>query len=451
MKTNLDRVSPEELMAYLDGELPSDRAAFLAAHLQECRECQIQAAEFKSVSERLTEWEVETKPAEISTDLEKALDEREKKRAASGGRWSWIRENRFRRGVPWVGGALAGGLAVLLLTFTLISSFSRGEHEPATMADRAETAARSDVRLSAPAAIPAPPASARAGGDRDRLTSYSTAQLSEPQREELLKRKEMAQLATNLEVNRGGSVESQIAAELAAGPTGPLIIRTAQVTVVTQNLDQARAGIDRIVRQYSGYVGDLTVSAPADGPRKLTVTLRVPATQLDAALGELKKLGRAESESQNGQDVTAQYVDLEARLSNSRNTEKRLLELLSQRTGKLSDVLEVETELSRVREEIERMEGERRMMAKQVEYATLTATVTEEYKTPARALPDSVGMRFRNAAVDGYQGVVNFVIGVGLFLISDGPMMLLWAAILFFPARWAWRKIRHQHDQPSQE
>jgi hypothetical protein len=223
-----------------------------------------------------------------------------------------------------------------------------------------------------------------------------------------------------------------------------MILRTAEITVVVKNLDTARTGVDQIVRRFGGYVGELSTSAPSDGPRKLSATLRVPGAQLDAALAELKTLGRVEAESQSGQDVTAQYVDLEARLSNARNTEQRLLDLLRQRTGKLSDVLEVETELSRVREEIERMEGERRLLSKQVAFATVTANVNEEYKTPAGALPDSIGTRFRNAAVEGYQSVVNFFIGVALFLISDGPMLLLWAAILFFPVLYAWRKLRNR-------
>ena len=87
------------------------------------------------------------------------------------------------------------------------------------------------------------------------------------------------------------------------------------------------------------------------------------------------------------------------------------------------------------------MEGERRLLSKQVEYATLSATITEEFKAPAQALPSSLGTQFRNAAVDGYQSVVNFVIGVALFLVSDGPMLLLWVLILFFPARYAWRRL----------
>ena len=193
-----------------------------------------------------------------------------------------------------------------------------------------------------------------------------------------------------------------------------MILRTAQITVVTPNLDKARTEMDKVLQRYGGYVGELTTSSPSDAARKLTATLRVPGNQLDAALADLKNLGRVESESQSGQDVTAQYVDLEARLSNSRKGEQRLLE------------------------------RERRLLSKQVQFATVTATVTEEFKAPARALPQSLGTRFHNAAVDGYQSVVDFAIGVALFLISDGPMLLLWAAILFVPARYAWRKFRNR-------
>jgi hypothetical protein len=428
MRSNVHPVEPEELMAYLDGELPVEQATAAAVHLEECRECQILVAEMKSVSEVLTAFEIESAEPAIHGELSKALDERQEERSAAPDRWDWLGQDGFRRLAPWAGSALAGGLAVLL-----ISSFSHSKYGPAPVATRTESMA-----LSAAKEVPKP------GADRD--LSDSAALLSESQREELLKRKEMAQGASNLEVNRGGTVESQIAAELASGP---MIIRTAQLTVVIQNLDSARAEVDKIVERYSGYVGDLTVSAPSNGARTLTATLRVPATQLASAIAELKKLGRVESETQNGHDVTAQYVDLEARLSNSRNTEKRLLELLSNRTGKLSDVLEVETELRQVREEIERMEGERRLLAKQVEYATLTATVTEEYKAPASALPDSTATRFRNAAVDGYRSVVNFIIGVALFLISDGPMLVVWTLILLLPARWAWRRYRKYRETPS--
>jgi len=442
MKNNIHPVEAEELMAYLDGELPVERASATATHLHECRECQIIAAELKSVSESLTAWEIEASEPQMNAELIAALDEREQQpeRAAPGGRSTWLGGTRFRRFAPWAGGALVGGVAMLLIAFSLISSWSRGEHEPSRATALPATSPQPNTSA-------APMPRAALGNDRDRLAL--SARLNDSERAQLAQRAAQADLASNLEVNApSATAEMAKALTAATPPSAPMILRTAQITLVTQNLDKARAGMDKIVAQYNGYLGDLTASAPSDGPRKLTATLRIPANQLDAAMRELKTLGRVESESQSGQDVTAQYVDLEARLGNARNTEQRLLDLLRQRTGKLSDVLEVETELSRVREEIERMEGERRLLSKQVEYATLNATISEEFKAPAQALPDSLGTRFRNAAVDGYQSVVNFVISVALFLVADGPMLLLWIAILFFPARYAWRKIRNRDTQP---
>ena len=76
MKNNIHPVEAEELMAYLDGDLPVERAAATAAHLHDCRECQILAAELKSVSESLTAWEIEPTEPAINAELAAALDER---------------------------------------------------------------------------------------------------------------------------------------------------------------------------------------------------------------------------------------------------------------------------------------------------------------------------------------------------------------------------------------
>jgi hypothetical protein len=163
---------------------------------------------------------------------------------------------------------------------------------------------------------------------------------------------------------------------------------------------------------------------------------------LDASLTELKTLGRVETESQSGQDVTSQYVDLQARLSNARTTEQRLTDMLRQRTGKLSDVLEVEQEIDRVRGEIEQMEAERKTMSNQVSFATLNATITEDYKAQLQVVPPSTSTRLSNAAVEGYKSMVDGIAGLVLFLLENGPTLLLWGAVLFFPARLVWKKVR---------
>jgi hypothetical protein len=232
-----------------------------------------------------------------------------------------------------------------------------------------------------------------------------------------------------------------------------MIARTAGLTLVAKEFEKTRASLEEILKRHNGYIGELNVSAPAESGRTLTATLRIPAPQLEAALAELKQLGRVENESQGGEEVTQQYVDLAARLANAQHTEQRLVEMLRTRTGKLQDVLKVELEIDRVRGEIEQMQAEKKELTKRVAFATLNTTVKEEYHAKLEATPPSTGSRFRNAAVDGYNTVVEGLIDVGLFLLSAGPSLLLWAAILFFPARWAWRKVRAElkknHEQEA--
>ena len=228
-----------------------------------------------------------------------------------------------------------------------------------------------------------------------------------------------------------------------------MIARTAGLTLTTKEFDTTRASLEEILKRHNGYLGELKVSAPADAGRTMTATLRIPAPQLVAAMAELKKLGRVEDESQGGEEVTQQYVDLQARLANSKHTEQRLTEILRTRTGKLQDVLKVELEIDRVRGEIEQMQAEKKELSKRVAFATLNTTVREEYRAKLQATPPSTSSRFRNAAVDGYNTVVEGLIDVGLFLLSAGPSLLLWAAILFFPARWLWRKIRRKTIEPE--
>jgi uncharacterized protein DUF4349 len=93
------------------------------------------------------------------------------------------------------------------------------------------------------------------------------------------------------------------------------------------------------------------------------------------------------------------------------------------------------------------MQAEKKELSKRVAFATLNTTIKEEYLTKLQSTPPSTGSRFRNAAADGYNTVVEGLIDISLFLLSAGPSLLLWAAILFFPARWAWKKFVSGHRQ----
>ncbi len=222
---------------------------------------------------------------------------------------------------------------------------------------------------------------------------------------------------------------------------GPMIIRTASLTIVPKDFDGARVAVERIAREHGGYLAQLRASGQEGAARSLSATLRIPSDRLDAALAELKTIGRVEQESQGGEEVTQQHMDLTARLANARNTEKRLQDVLRQRTAKMADILAVERELARVREEIERMDAQLRNLDKQVALATVELTVREQYKAEVD-VPMSVSRRLWNAGVEGYQGLVETGLGLMEFLLRSGPTLALWILILFLPARLAWRRLR---------
>jgi hypothetical protein len=420
-------IEQEELMAYLDGELATHRAVEAAAHLEHCAECQELAADLRKLSQEMMAWEVEAADIEVKMPIAIAAGQG-RPIASKKKRLSW-RILLTRRALVWAGGSAAVFLLVL-------SFFSVSRLRPQY--------AKIDTYISPTA--PAP----RQSGDDNYGPSYGRN--SGSLNGSLRGKTETSDgtLAGLISSNANGS--SGIAESESEGnetdssehtvPTVPMIARTAGLTLTTKEFDKTRTSVEEILKRHNGYMGELKVTVPADSGRALTATLRIPAPQLEAALAELKKLGRVEDESQGGEEVTQQYVDLEARLVNGKHTEQRLTDILRQRTGKLQDVLKVELEIDRVRGEIEQMQAEKKELSKRVAFATLNTMIKEEYFARLQGAPASTGSRFRNAAVDGYNTVVEGLISVGLFLLSAGPSLLLWAAVLFFPIRWAWKKFR---------
>jgi hypothetical protein len=220
-----------------------------------------------------------------------------------------------------------------------------------------------------------------------------------------------------------------------------MIEKTASLSLTVKEMDATRISLEDIAKRHHGYFAELNTEGQSEAGRTLTASLRMPADELDATLAELRKLGHLDEEKQGGEEVSQQHVDLDARLQNSRRTEKRLTELLVKRADKLKDVLDVERELSSTREEIERMEEQLRNMENHVNYASIDLKLREEYKPALNLAPPAIGTRLRNALVDGYRSFVESALGLVLFLFQEGPSILFWLLILFFPARWTWRKI----------
>ena len=159
--------------------------------------------------------------------------------------------------------------------------------------------------------------------------------------------------------------------------TTRLIVRTGQAVIEVDSLEPAIAELRHIAQRVGGFVADASVQSGRNQLRSATLQLKVPAARFDDLTLALGPLGRLQSVNVNAEDVSEEFVDVTARVANSRRLEDRLVELLRTRTGKLQDVLAVEHELARVREEIERMEGRLRYLKASAQLSTLSVNLSE--------------------------------------------------------------------------
>jgi hypothetical protein len=169
---------------------------------------------------------------------------------------------------------------------------------------------------------------------------------------------------------------SDAAIQQAVAPS--MLIRTGVATIEVDSLEIAVTAVRALAQRLGGYVGNTSMETGNTAVRSATIELKIPAARFDEALGGLAPIGEVESVMSNAQDVGEEYVDVTARVSNAKRLEERLVALLANRTGKLEDVLAVERELARVREEIERFEGRLRYLKTRVDVSTLTITVHED-------------------------------------------------------------------------
>ncbi|MEE9247489.1 MAG: DUF4349 domain-containing protein [Dehalococcoidia bacterium] len=148
------------------------------------------------------------------------------------------------------------------------------------------------------------------------------------------------------------------------------VVSTASLTVEVEDVQGAVAEVRAISESLGGFVEQLSVSGDAER-QQATVTVRVPQAQFLTALEGIEALGKLRSEDIGSEDVTERFIDLEARLKSSLREEQSLLSLLD-RADSVTDVLTIERELSRVRSDIERFQGQLNFLEGRVALATIT-------------------------------------------------------------------------------
>jgi hypothetical protein len=162
------------------------------------------------------------------------------------------------------------------------------------------------------------------------------------------------------------------------------LVRNANVDLEVKSFDEALQNITVLANEGRGYVATTSSQKQENGKLRGQIVVKVLPENLDDFLAKLRKLGDLKNQTLTAEDVTKQYVDTDARLRNARLVEQRLVALLEKNAGRVSDLLQVEKELGRVREQIEQLQGELKAMDMQVQFATVTISVAEkDMETPA--------------------------------------------------------------------
>jgi hypothetical protein len=307
-----------------------------------------------------------------------------------------LEERMSRRDVLTVVAALA---VVLVLVAISIPKFANTKEKARAAAARA--AAR-DLASPAPA----------------------TTQPSELPREQALAR---ARSASLLRLPTPADLEAQVPAD-----TARLLIRTGSIGIEVDSLESAVEQVRRVAAAVGGYVANASART-TEFDRSASLELKVPAARFEATVERLRAIGRVEAVNVSVEDVGEEYVDAAARMANAQRLEARLLELLTGRAGRLTDVLEVERELARVREQVERYAGRLQLLRQRAALSTLTVQLHE----PGTVVGRQPGLGVVGEAFG--QAWVNFIYFMAFLVKSLGVLVPLGA--LAWGGWWAAQKL----------
>ena len=223
-------------------------------------------------------------------------------------------------------------------------------------------------------------------------------------------------------------------------PADRKIVRTSSMELTVASPADAAEKIRAFAESLGGYVETAQISSSQDSP-SATITIRVPAARLEDAKTELRKMAvKVNSEKTDAQDVTKQYVDLEARIRNLRAQEAQYLEIMRS-AKKVQDMLDVSEKLSEVRGEIEQQQAEFAALSKQVETVAITISLLPQ------AAPESLSLNWKPlhqlqvAGRDALEGIADYASTMAAVVLYV-PVIVLWIGTIVLGVFVSWRVVR---------
>ncbi len=207
------------------------------------------------------------------------------------------------------------------------------------------------------------------------------------------------------------------------------LIYEAELRVVVDNFDQIERDILVLIETAGGYQADISIDRQRRRRRSGRWVARIPVSRYQEFLIEIQSLGVPEHLRQTAVDVSEEYVDLESRLRNKRRLEERILELLKANTGKISDIVIVERQLSEVRSAIEQMEGRKRYLENRTAFATVNIQIQEriDYTPPQQP---GLGIRLWHSAQSSLRSIFDASVMVMIGVAALIPWLIVLVPVI---------------------
>jgi hypothetical protein len=382
----------ELLAADLHGELSTAERDAFHAHLVDCADCRQAFQEEKNMHKLLNETIADKR---ADTGFEQRMVARFRDRVPQRPGLVQLVTNLVRLRAVQLTAA-----AALLLSMVQMGRMITGESmTPATRSKDGTTIEESDLSKSAPAvrrdSVALTAKTDTPGRSNDQFATTNSAPASgivapnpapPPAQDEATTERVIitnssiptARLENKLPATIS-SAESPESATTTAGPTANRkLVRNATAELEVVSFEDAVQKITGFAADEKGYVATSSSEKQANGKLRGQIVVKVLPDNLDRFLLKLRGLGELKNQALTTEDVTKQYFDTESRMKNARLMEQRLIEILKTKSKDVADLLEVEKELGRVREEIETMQGELKFMDSQVQFATVTVQLSEK-------------------------------------------------------------------------
>jgi Domain of unknown function (DUF4349) len=223
------------------------------------------------------------------------------------------------------------------------------------------------------------------------------------------------------------------------------IARSAALRTRSSSFDRAVAQLHQVVSAHQGYLEDLRTESQSGMGRALAATLSVPSKEFDAAISDLKTLGRTEAISEAGEDSAVKLATAERHLAAAETNLSRLQKLQRERKGELRDAVALEKDIAQANETVAEAQRQHEGLLSTVAQAHIRVTLIEDYHAPLETNLAGASLALRNSFVEGVSAIFSSLALVLGVLFEFGLPLLFWAIILFWPLRTVWRRLRHSN------